>query len=144
MTEENSEQEARLMTVQEAAERTGLSVHTLRYYERAGLIPSVGRDAGSGHRRYTGHDLDGIRFLRKMRATGMSIREMQRFVALYRDGDASLPERQRMLEERRCAVLEQIEELQSCLATIDFKLASYARLGAERNWDKASDGCKEK
>ena len=128
-------------TVQEAAERTGLSVHTLRYYERAGLIPSVGRDAGSGHRRYSAQDLRGIHFLRKMRATGMPIREMQRYVALYRVGDDSLAERRRMLEERRCAVLAHIEELQGSLAAIDFKLASYARLGPERNWD--GDGCKE-
>lgn len=129
-------------SVQEAAERTGLSVHTLRYYEREGLIPSVGRDAGSGHRRYTERDLSALDFLNKLRLTGMPIREMQRFTALYRDGDASLPERRRMLEERRCAVLARIEELQSCLRVLDYKIDFYNRLGAERNW--TGDACEEK
>jgi DNA-binding transcriptional MerR regulator len=128
---ESASDVTRTYTVQEAAERTGLSVHTLRYYERAGLIPSVGRDESSGHRRYTEGDIGAIVFLKRMRATGMPIREMQRYVALVREGDDTVGARKAMLEKRRAAVCQQIEELTQTLAVIDFKINSYACLTTE-------------
>jgi DNA-binding transcriptional MerR regulator len=118
-------------TVQEAAERMGLTVHTLRYYERAGLLAPPVRDGSSGHRRYTDDDLRRVQFLKRLRTTGMRIGEMQAFIALYAQGSATLGERQRLLEAQRCKVIAQIAELQDCLGTIDFKIASYIRLAAE-------------
>jgi DNA-binding transcriptional MerR regulator len=113
-------------TVQETAEKTGLSVHTLRYYERMGLIPSVGRDASSGHRRYTAQDIGAIGFLKRMKATGMPIREMQRYVTLIRKGDSTKEERRQMLIAHREVVLQQIAELQQNVAVMDYKIESYA------------------
>jgi DNA-binding transcriptional MerR regulator len=118
----------RAYTVQEAAEQTGLSVHTLRYYERAGLIPSVGRDGGSGHRRYTARDIQGIEFLKRLRATGMPIARMQAYVALFRQGDGTLDERRAMLEAHGEVVRQRIAELSECLAVIEWKIENYARL----------------
>lgn len=113
------------LTVQEAAERMGLSVHTLRYYERAGLLASPVRDISSGHRRYSEEDLRRILFLKRLRTTGMPIREMQRYIALVAEGDTEGEKRAQMLEEHRCQVLRQIAELQDCLAAIEYKIASY-------------------
>ena len=131
----------RTYSVQETAARTGLSEHTLRYYERAGLIAPVQRDDSSKHRRYSEDHLRAIDFLKRMRATGMHICDMQRYVALFQQGDATLGERLAMLEEHGQRVREQIAELQSHLEVIEFKISNYRRLGAERDWD--ADQCLE-
>jgi len=70
-------------TIDEAAAQTGLSKHTLRYYEREGLLPPISK-ASSGHRRYTDDDIGWVRFLQLLRATGMPIREAKEFVTLTR------------------------------------------------------------
>jgi len=80
------------LTIAEAAERTGLTRHTLRYYERDGLMLGVGR-AGSGHRRYSERDLGWIELITKLRATGMPIREVRRYAELARAGDGNEDER---------------------------------------------------
>jgi DNA-binding transcriptional MerR regulator len=129
-----------MYTIQEAAERTGLSVHTLRYYERADLIPSVGRDADSGHRRYSAHDLQGIEFLKRLRATGMPIAQMQEYVALFRRGNGTLNERREILEVHGEAVRQRIAELSECLAIIEWKIANYTRLEQEGGEDCVTAG----
>ena len=88
------------LTIQHVAEITGLSVHTLRYYERIGLIHPIER-AENTHRRYTMDDIGWIDFLNKLRSMGMSIQEMQTYAELQRQGDASLPERVEMLKGLR-------------------------------------------
>lgn len=124
----------RALTVQQAALETGLSVHTLRYYERVGLLDPPERGVTSGHRRYSDDDLRRVQFLKRLRTTGMPIREMQRFVGLYRQGDATLTERVELLENHRRKVFGQVAELQESLAAIEFKIASYNVLGAEKYW----------
>jgi DNA-binding transcriptional MerR regulator len=111
------------LTIAEMAERTGVTAHTLRYYERIGLL-SVGRDA-AGYRIYTARDYARVVFLNRLRMTGMSIRELQRYTALVAEGEASVPERLRMMLARRDAVAAQIQELTFALDTIDFKIAAY-------------------
>jgi DNA-binding transcriptional MerR regulator len=134
-------QDGKGLTVQEMAARTGLSVHTLRYYEREHLIAPISREESSGHRRYSEEDAAKITFLLKLRATGMSIREMQRFVALTAHGDATIPERKKILEEHRCAVRAQVEELEGHLQVIETKIALYARKQAERNGKQENEPC---
>jgi DNA-binding transcriptional MerR regulator len=111
------------LTIAEAARRSGVSAHTLRYYERIGLL-EVGRDA-SGYRLYDASDFGRVVFLTRLRMTGMPIRDLQRYVALVADGDASVPERQAMMLARRDAVKAQLAELQFALDTIEFKIAVY-------------------
>lgn len=124
------------LTVQEAAEHTGLSAHTLRYYERAGLIDRVDRDDSSGHRRYGKEDLARIEFLCKMRATGMPICQLQRYVRLLQTGEPTMEERRQILERQRQKVCAEITELSECLALIDYKIDNYLRLEAERERQK--------
>ncbi len=118
-----------LLTIEQVAERTGLSAHTLRYYERIGLLDPIGR-AASGHRRYAEKDLAWLEFLTRLRATGMPIHQMQEFAALRRRGDATLTERRMLLEAHQQAVQSHIAELQRNLGTIEQKIAHYEQLEA--------------
>jgi DNA-binding transcriptional MerR regulator len=111
-------------TIEEAARRTGVSTHTLRYYERIGLLERIGR-ASSGHRRYTDDDLGMVAFLTLLRQTGMPIRRMQRFVELTRAGDPSIGARVALLESHRDALAAQLELLNRHFAAIEAKIDVY-------------------
>ncbi len=115
--------EGATLSIAEMAERTGVTAHTLRYYERIGLL-EVGRDA-SGYRLYDASDFGRVVFLTRLRMTGMPIRDLQRYVALANEGAATVPERQAMMLDRRDAVKAQLAELQFALDTIEFKIAVY-------------------
>ena len=119
------------LTISEAADRTGLTRHTLRYYERDGLMLGVGR-AGSGHRRYSEHDLGWIELITKLRATGMPIREVRRYAELVRAGDGNEDERLSLLRGHRERVLAQIDTMAEYLDAINMKISYYAG---------AIDGC---
>jgi len=112
------------LTIQEAAESTGLTVHTLRYYERIGLLMPIGR-AANGHRRYSQQDISLIRTLNRWRQTGMLLVDIQHYVKLIQEGDATAGERRALLEAHRQNVVRQIEELQATLQLIDFKIQNY-------------------
>lgn len=114
-------------TVGEVSERTGLSTHTLRWYEQVGLLDPVDRDTG-GRRRYAETDLDRLRFLIKLRSTGMPVRDMVRYIELVRCGPASVDERLALLVTHRQRVLAQIEALTLDLKIIDHKIDIYARV----------------
>jgi DNA-binding transcriptional MerR regulator len=113
------------MTIQQAARETGLSVHTLRYYERIGLISPVDR-APNGHRRYTEDDVGWIGFLNKLRATGMPITKMKQYADLQRQDGDTLAERLALLEEHRRVVKKRIQELEANLAVIEYKIGYYS------------------
>jgi DNA-binding transcriptional MerR regulator len=112
------------LTIADAARTSGLSVHTLRYYERAGLIDGVDR-AASGHRRYSEADLAWIEALRRLRATGMPIRRIRRYAELVRVGEGNERERLALLEEHRAAVQAELEQVRTHLAFVERKIATY-------------------
>jgi DNA-binding transcriptional MerR regulator len=114
------------LTITEVAERTGLTRHTLRYYERDGLMLSVGR-SGSGHRRYSERDLGWIELITKLRATGMPIREVRRYAELVRADDGNEDERLALLRAHRKRVLAQLDTMAAHLDAIDMKISYYAR-----------------
>lgn len=115
------------LPIAEVAERTGLSRDTLRYYEKAGLIKAVGRASG-GQRRYAATDLDWLAFLLRLRATGMSITDMQQFAELRRAGETSVPERVERLTRHREDVERHIAALQGHLGALQAKIDHYQRL----------------
>ena len=120
------------LTIQQTAEACGLSVHTLRYYERIGLIKPIPRRS-NGHRLYRADDLNWIAFLLRLRATGMSIGEMQRYAQLREQGDlpASLAERKAMLVEHTAAVEAEVKAMQETLAYLHQKIELYSAMEAE-------------
>ncbi|RBQ17557.1 MerR family transcriptional regulator [Spongiactinospora rosea] len=113
--------------IQGAAERSGLSAHTLRYYERIGLIHEVHRDI-TGHRVYSDADLGWLDFLTKLRETGMPIAEMCRYAELMREGPSTVRARRLMLEEHRERVLARISQLNDDLKTVDDKITTYLEM----------------
>jgi len=113
------------LTIAEVAERTGLTRHTLRYYERDGLMLSVGR-ADSGHRRYSERDLGWIELITKLRATGMPIREVRRYAGLVRAGDGNEDERLALLRAHRERVRAQLDMMAAYLEAVDMKISYYA------------------
>ena len=121
------------LTIAEVAGRTGVTAHTLRYYERAGLLlHPVGR-APSSHRRYTEADLRWIVLLTKLRATGMPIRRVREYAALVRAGDGNEGERLALLAAHRDAVLAQLDAMRGHLDAVERKIELYeARVAARR------------
>ena len=110
--------------IAQAAERSGLSVDTLRYYERIGLIDPPLRDAG-GRRSYSDDDLAWLDFLTKLRTTGMPIRMMREYATLRRRGLATTTRRKQILLEQRADVRARIAELTACLEVLDSKITNY-------------------
>ncbi|NSC21576.1 MerR family transcriptional regulator [Streptomyces albus subsp. chlorinus] len=113
-------------TISEVAATTGLSAHTLRWYERIGLMPHVDR-SHTGQRRFSNRDLDWLDLVGKLRRTGMTVADMVRYAELVREGERTFPERQALLEETRRDVLERIAELRDTLEVLDYKIDHYSR-----------------
>jgi DNA-binding transcriptional MerR regulator len=124
------------LTIQEVTKATGLSAHTLRYYERIGLIHPIEREENT-RRRYTPDDLGWIDFLLKLRATGMSIKDMQKYAKLQRQGDVTLPERVEMLKSLRDKVEARMSELNEHLKLIYYKIEVYEQIVTEKELEKA-------
>lgn len=119
------------LSIEAVAARTGLSAHTLRYYERIGLIPPVARAAG-GQRRYSAADLAWIEFLLRLRATRMPIGRMLDFARLRGAGNVTAGERRQMLEAHLEAVVAEIEAMQEASVVLRDKIAFYR--GLERSF----------
>lgn len=113
------------LTIAEAAEATGLSVDTLRYYEKDDLLLRPVPRSSSGHRRYDDADLRWIELVTRLRATGMPIRDVRRYAALVRAGAGNEEERLALLEAHREQVLRQLAEVTAHLAAIDHKIDLY-------------------
>jgi len=113
------------VSIAEAAQRCGLTTHTLRYYERDGLLlEGVGR-AATGHRRYTERDLGWIVLVTRLRATGMPIRDIRAYAELCRQGDGNESERLSLLLAHRDRVLAQLAQTTAHLSAIDGKIGIY-------------------
>ncbi|ONI85862.1 MerR family transcriptional regulator [Actinosynnema sp. ALI-1.44] len=110
--------------IAQAAERSGLSIDTLRYYERIGLVEPPARDSG-GRRSYTDEDLAWLEFLTKLRTTGMPIRMMREYAQLRMRGLGTRARRQQILVDHRTDVLNRIAELQTCVAALNYKIGMY-------------------
>ncbi|MGO4649138.1 MerR family transcriptional regulator [Nocardia sp. 2YAB30] len=107
-----------------AAERSGLSRDTLRWYERIGLMEYIGRDH-TGKRRFSDRDLEWLALIGRLRSTGMSVADMVRYAELVRAGESTFPERLEMFQNTRSEVLAKIDELRQTLAVLDYKIAVY-------------------
>jgi DNA-binding transcriptional MerR regulator len=112
------------MKIGELSERTGLSIDTIRYYEKIGLITPPWRNAG-GTRVYDPEILVWIDFLKALKATGMPLSDMQAYAGMRARGNATAAPRRLMLEKQREIVKARIEELTDCLKLLDYKIANY-------------------
>jgi DNA-binding transcriptional MerR regulator len=119
------------LSTRQAAERVGLTQHTVRWYERIGLLDRIPRGI-DGRRRFTEADLTWLALLTRLRATGMPVAQMQEYAALVRSG-SGIEERLRLFEEHRERMDRLRAELDACGELLDAKIDHYRRLAAERS-----------
>ncbi len=113
-----------MYTMKQACEKTGLSYETLKFYCNQGIVPNVKRDKNN-HRVFDEKDISWINNLQCLKNCGMSISEMQEYVALCLIGESSIPKRKVILEAKRNRLLEQIKSLQESVSYIDWKQNYY-------------------
>ena len=112
------------MTISEVSEKYGLSADTLRYYEKAGLIPPVNRKE-NGIRDYTPEDCGWVEFIKCMREAGLSIEVLTEYIALYAKGNRTLQKRKNLLVSERDRLKERIEQMQKTLERLNYKISVY-------------------
>lgn len=127
------------LSIDEVARRTGLTVHTLRYYERIGLIAPVARAAG-GQRHYAAADMAWIEFLLRLRTTRMPIGKMRTFAELRGAGDSTVSDRRRMLEAHLTDVLSAIEAMRQSAQALQVKIEYYRSFEQSLASGSYSDG----
>ena len=127
-----------MYSIQEVSERTGLTAHTLRYYEKEGLITGVERSRG-GFRQYSDEDLESLGLICCLKNTGMPLQEIARFVELTHQGEHTLKERVEMLRRHRENVIDRIDEMQKHLEKVTWKLDFFSRKLEEYEAGKSRD-----
>ena len=125
-----------MYNIHEICEKTGLTAHTLRYYEKEKLLPNVGRNAG-GIRQYSEEDMETLSMICCLKNTGMSLQDISRFMALAREGDQTLRERCELLEKHRDTVIARMEEMQKYLDKVTWKVNYFTERLAEYERNKA-------
>ena len=123
-------------TIKEVAERTNISAHVLRYYEKEGVLPRIDRSQG-GSRRYTDEDLDLLGLITCLKNTGMPLKDIRTFVQLREEGPGTLAQRRDILMAQQQTVLERLREMQMNYEKVTKKLAYYDSLLAERQAEGA-------
>lgn len=111
------------LSIAEASAITGLTAHTLRYYERIGLV-RVGRD-DAGYRSYDKRAMARIAFITRLRASDMPVSAISHYLELVEQGEHTEPERLALMEEHRATIHRRLRELQAALAVTDYKITTY-------------------
>ncbi len=111
-------------TIKQVAEKLDLTAYTLRYYEKEGLLPFVDRD-NNGNRIFNDHDIEWLMLICCLRATGMSVGEIKRYVALCMEGDTTIESRREIILQHKYAVEQKIAQMNDCLTKINKKLGLY-------------------
>lgn len=119
------------LTIGQVAKQTGLSVHTLRFYEREGLLPVRIRRSSTGRRVYDVHDVQWLEICTNLRASGMPLETIRRYVDLVRQGNGNELQRLALLRAHRERVTAQIDQLNTCLDLINYKIDVYEGCLAE-------------
>ncbi|MCD7035697.1 MerR family transcriptional regulator [Metabacillus sp. GX 13764] len=111
-------------TISEAAQKLNLTVYTLRYYDKEGLLPFVEREP-NGTRQFKESDISALKVIECLKSTGMPIKEIKHFIDWCSDGDSTLQQRYDMFVDRKAIVEAQIEELKKTMEVIDHKCSYY-------------------
>lgn len=114
----------KLYTIGDAAAKLGMPASTIRFYEKNGLIPNQQRSS-DGRRLFDEDDLEWMRFVERLKVSGMPIKEIREYIDLYLQGDATIEERRRIVYSRRAAIDAQLEELMLACDFIDYKCWYY-------------------
>jgi DNA-binding transcriptional MerR regulator len=112
------------MRISEVSEQSGLSIDTLRYYEKIGLLPPVNR-TDSGIRDFSDLDLRRVNFIKCMRAAGLPVEVLIEYYALVQEGDDTIDARKGILQEQRAQLLARMADLQETLDLLNYKIQVY-------------------
>ncbi len=112
------------MTIKEVCEKYDITPDTLRYYERVGVIPEVGRTAG-GNRNYTDEDISWVENAICMRSAGVPVEMLIEYVKLYREGDSTIEARKNLLIEARVGIQEKLNQYQETMDKLNYKISRY-------------------
>ena len=123
-------------SIGQVAAKTGLTVHTLRYYEKEGLLPFVHKSS-SGLRMFSDDDLGWLSLIECLKETGMSLKGIKQYIDWFREGDSTLPQRLKMFKQQQLKVLAQIEQFQKYLQKIDYKVRLYEEAVKLGSFEKA-------
>jgi len=115
------------MRIAEAAKKSGLSIDTIRYYEKSGMLPEI-RRGSDGHRRFSTENIEWLTLLYWLRETGMPMKTMYRFASLYQAGDHTVPERKTILLKHSEYLKKRRADLDHCEAVLAHKLAMYEEI----------------
>jgi DNA-binding transcriptional MerR regulator len=120
------------MFIRDMAERTGISEDTLRYYERIGLVPAIPRNA-NGMRNYGEYHVQYIMLIQRLKASGMSLDNIQEYMKLAREGMTTELLRKDMLVAAKEKLIQKIDRLQQAVSEADFQLTNYEMLLLQTN-----------
>lgn len=126
------------MTISEVSKKYGISTDTLRYYERVGLIPKVGKNK-SGNREFTEVDCNWVEFIKCMRGAGISVESLIDYVKLFQEGDYTIKARKQILVEEYEILSEKIKKMQEVQERLKFKIESYEKTILEYEEKKLKD-----
>ena len=115
------------MRISEASALSGLSVDTIRYYEKSGLVPAIDRGS-DGLRRFSPENVEWLTLLYWLRRTGMPMKEMQRFAELYRLGETTMPERKALLINHQQRLVDRRADLDRCEEVLAYKIETYRKI----------------
>ncbi|MBD5398072.1 MerR family transcriptional regulator [bacterium] len=133
-------------TIGQVAKKTGLTTHTLRFYDKEGLLPNVKKNL-SGIRYFSDNDLNWIVILECLKSTGLSLKDIKHYIDLYKLGNKSLNERLEIFKIQKKRVKEQISLLKENMKKIDFKIKYYEEAiknGEENIYEKNTYLAKER
>ncbi len=121
-----------MYSINEIAKLCGLSVYTIRFYDKEGLLPFVTRSK-SGNRQFSENDLDMIKLICCLKNSGMPIKDIKRYIDLFMEGDSTAPCRKQMMVDHRKSILNQIGDLKKQLSIIELKIAFYDSFGVGKH-----------
>ncbi len=127
-------------TISQVSEKTKISAYVLRYYEKEGLLPHIGRSEG-GIRYYTDEDMELLGLICCLKKTGMQLREIRTFVELSEQGPETLEERCDILRRQQEIVRQRMEEMQKNYEKVSHKLAWFTRLAREYEKQRSEERC---
>ena len=115
-------------SIKQVSEQTGLSEHTIRYYDREGLLPLLKREE-NGKRSFSENDIQWLGLMCCLKNSGMSIEKSKEFMFLCLNGEETCEQRKEMLQLHKVYILEQINLLNRSLSTIEYKIDHYKEIG---------------
>ena len=124
-------------TIGQISEMFGIPVSTLRYYDKEGLFPDLERQ--SGIRKFSEKEAEALRVIECLKASGLEIRDIRRFMEWTTEGSASYDRRKQLFETRKKAVEEEIARLQKTLDMLKFKCWYYETALADGNEDRINE-----